>query len=168
MVTSCTTIQVGSTGNIVMKLQYELYKKGYDPKGIDGIFGVLTQNAVILFQTAYNLVANGIVDSLTWAALGITDCTYYPTQCISIQIGSSGDIVKVLQKELKNKGYYTGVVDGVFGLTTDTAVRLFQTNNGLVVDGEVGNLTWTALGISDCTFGVKQCPLTLGITFTIT
>ena len=62
--------------------------------------------------------------------------------------GSTGDVVAQVQTRLKNWGYYFGVVDGVYGSKTEEAVRFFQRRNGLAVDGQVGNLTLAALGIS--------------------
>lgn len=62
--------------------------------------------------------------------------------------GSSGSTVTEIQKRLKNWGYYSGAVDGVFGSQTEKAVRYFQQKNGLTVDGQVGNQTLAALGIT--------------------
>lgn len=62
--------------------------------------------------------------------------------------GSTGQTVTEIQKRLKNWGYYTGDVDGVFGSRTETAVKKFQKRNGLTVDGKVGPATLAALGIS--------------------
>lgn len=62
--------------------------------------------------------------------------------------GSSGSVVKTIQQKLKNWGYYTGAVDGVYGAKTKAAVVLFQKKNGLTADGIVGNQTLKALGIS--------------------
>lgn len=61
--------------------------------------------------------------------------------------GSSGAVVREIQTRLKNWGYYSGAVDGVYGSKTEEAVRWFQRRNGLSVDGQVGNLTLAALGI---------------------
>ena len=61
--------------------------------------------------------------------------------------GSSGDTVKEIQTRLKNWGYYSGAVDGIFGSRTEEAVRYFQRKNGLTADGQVGNQTLAALGI---------------------
>lgn len=61
--------------------------------------------------------------------------------------GSSGATVSVIQTRLKNWGYYSGAVDGVYGSKTEAAVRWFQQKNGLSVDGQVGNQTLAALGI---------------------
>ncbi len=62
--------------------------------------------------------------------------------------GATGDIVAQIQTRLKNWGYYFGAVDGVYGGKTEEAVRYFQRKNGLAADGQVGNLTLAALGIS--------------------
>ncbi|MBR1456772.1 MAG: spore cortex-lytic enzyme [Oscillospiraceae bacterium] len=61
--------------------------------------------------------------------------------------GASGDTVREIQTRLKNWGYYTGSVDGVYGSRTEEAVRYFQRTNGLTPDGQVGDLTLAALGI---------------------
>ena len=62
--------------------------------------------------------------------------------------GSTGDVVAQVQTRLKNWGYYFGVVDGVYGSKTEEAVRYFQRKNGLAADGQVGNATLAALGLS--------------------
>ena len=67
--------------------------------------------------------------------------------------GSSGDTVREIQTRLKNWGYYSGAVDGVYGSGTEEAVRLFQRKNGLSVDGQVGDQTLAALGISPSSSG---------------
>ena len=62
--------------------------------------------------------------------------------------GSSGPTVSEIQTRLKNWGYYSGSVDGVYGSQTEKAVRWFQKKNGLQVDGQVGDLTLAALGMT--------------------
>lgn len=62
--------------------------------------------------------------------------------------GMSGADVEVLQALLKAHGYTLAGVGGVFGVSTDKAVRKFQTDQKLVVDGIVGPKTWRALGVS--------------------
>lgn len=62
--------------------------------------------------------------------------------------GSSGTTVTEIQKRLKSWGYYSGAVDGVFGSGTEKAVKYFQRQNGLAADGQVGNQTLAALGIT--------------------
>ena len=70
--------------------------------------------------------------------------------CFSLsRYGSTGDEVKQIQTKLKNWGYYTGNVDGIFGSKTFEAVKKFQKANGLTVDGIVGEKTLAALGIQE-------------------
>ena len=61
--------------------------------------------------------------------------------------GSRGERVALIQQRLKEWGYYTGAVDGVFGRGTYNAVVRFQRNNGLSADGQVGKRTAAAMGI---------------------
>ena len=67
---------------------------------------------------------------------------------VVLRQGSSGQQVKTMQQKLKNWGYYTGAVDGIFGAQTRKAVEYFQRKNGLVADGIVGKKTLAALGMS--------------------
>ena len=63
--------------------------------------------------------------------------------------GSKGGEVKEVQRRLKQWGYYSGAVDGVFGAGTKKAVIAFQKKNGLTADGVVGRSTYKALGMND-------------------
>ena len=63
--------------------------------------------------------------------------------------GSRGGEVKEVQRRLKQWGYYSGSVDGVFGAGTKNAVIAFQKKNGLKADGVVGKSTYQALGMND-------------------
>ena len=62
--------------------------------------------------------------------------------------GNSGADVKTLQQKLKNWGYYSGKVDGIFGSQTVDAVKKFQKKNNLTADGIVGAKTLSALGMT--------------------
>ena len=65
-----------------------------------------------------------------------------------ISQGSRGQTVRTIQTKLKNWGYYTGAIDGIYGAKTKEAVKYFQRKNNLKVDGIVGTQTLKALGIS--------------------
>ena len=62
--------------------------------------------------------------------------------------GSSGNEVTQIQKKLKAWGYYNGNVDGIYGSKTLSAVKKFQSKNGLTVDGIAGPRTLSAMGIN--------------------
>lgn len=61
--------------------------------------------------------------------------------------GSRGDEVRQIQTKLKRWGYYSGNIDGIYGSQTLSAVKWFQSKNGLVVDGIAGPKTLAAMGI---------------------
>mgnify|MGYP003779719367 FL=1 len=63
------TIRLGSRGPTVELLQLALTRAGYNPGGIDGVFGVLTQAALIRYQRDYGLSPDGIAGPLTWARI---------------------------------------------------------------------------------------------------
>jgi hypothetical protein len=60
-----------------------------------------------------------------------------------------GDDVRAVQERLSLLGYWPGDADGIYGPTTEEAVKSFQTNNGLEVDGIVGPQTWERLFSSE-------------------
>lgn len=64
------TVYSGSRGESVKTLQERLNAKGYNAGSVDGIFGKNTQAAVMAFQKANGLAADGIVGPLTWGKLG--------------------------------------------------------------------------------------------------
>lgn len=59
--------------------------------------------------------------------------------------GSRGADVIYLQQCLVANGYYVGEIDGNFGRKTENAVKAYQSEHGLKVDGIVGAKTWVAL-----------------------
>lgn len=77
----------------------------------------------------------------------ISDLLGYSRAALSYY-GSTGQEVINIQAKLYNWGYYNGIVDGIYGYQTYTAVRYFQSKNGLTVDGVAGPETLAALGLS--------------------
>ena len=65
-----TALTKGAAGSKVKTLQVRLEMQGYDPGPIDGIFGARTATAVKSFQQYKGLTADGVVDEITWKAIG--------------------------------------------------------------------------------------------------
>lgn len=64
------------------------------------------------------------------------------------KLGSRGEEVRQIQKKLKELGYYSGSVDGIYGSGTQKAVKAFQKNCGITSDGIAGPKTLKFLGLS--------------------
>ena len=131
-------LRSGSQGNFVYLLQFILNQYGYN-LSVDGIFGSRTLNAVRDFQRNNSLSVDGLVGTNTWRTL--LNLSPYPL----LREGDRGAYVTFLQQLLESNLYPVGGIDGIFGSRTLSAVRNFQSANGLTVDGLVGNNTWNAL-----------------------
>ncbi len=138
------TLSLGAAGQDVRRVQRILVMmKLLGPADIDGSFGPVTKAAVIAFQTGQMLVADGIVGPATWNSLPADPNTP------ELAAGSTGAVVAALQKALLKYGGAgsptdPGPTDGDFGPQTDAAVRAYQTQRGVTVDGIVGDETWWA------------------------
>ena len=136
------TLSIGATGRDVRRLQRIFVMiKALDPDNITGEFESTTEQAVKDFQQGAGLTVDGIVGPQTWQALPADPNT--PT----LSRGVSGDAVTGLQKGLKKYGTAAtdlGPVDGDFGPKTEAAVRQYQEDRDIGVDGIVGDQTWWA------------------------
>lgn len=133
------TIRSGSRGNFVRILQYLLNYYGAN-LSVDGVFGGGTLRAVQDFQRSNNLTADGIVGRNTWNKL----LNLNPSSEV-LRRGSESSAVMFLQRLLLSYLYPITNLDGDFGPETERAVRAFQSENGLAVDGIVGRNTWQTL-----------------------
>lgn len=153
-------LQLGSRGDQVRQLQRALNDRRYFVD-VDGVYGIETQSAVRAFQQVNNLSPDGIYGIATERALfgeisplsatGIAGFSPYQAVGAGNRILSSrdsGSDVRELQRLLRDEGYYFGDIDGRFGAETESAVRSFQLDRNLEVDGIVGQRTWNALGVS--------------------
>jgi peptidoglycan hydrolase-like protein with peptidoglycan-binding domain len=133
-------LRPGSSGDVVRQLQSALQGLGYNPGAIDGQFGSRTEAAVKAFQRAQGIAVDGVVGDITWLNIDEADNSN-PT----IRRGSTGNPVRRAQKRLTLGGYDTNGVDGIFGADTEAAVRRFQGDRALTVDGVVGPRTWAEI-----------------------
>ena len=142
----------GSSGTAVYTLQQRLIALGWLSGKADGSFGGNTQNALVAFQSAAGLVATGVADALTQQYLYSNDAPVYTAPAATnAPAGSStgyasngyqalypndtGDLVKAMQRRLKELGYFDGEIGGNYLKKTTAAVEKFQAAVGYPVDG---------------------------------
>ena len=140
-------IKYGAEGDAVERLQTRLKELGYFDGTVGGNFGTITRSAVMAFQAAASLTADGIVGSDTWAALYASNAPSAPSTML--KPGDKNDAVKAMQARLVQLGYLTGSADGDFGDNTRAALRAFQTAANLTADGVAGPQTLSALYASN-------------------
>lgn len=150
--TNPNTLKYGDSGSRVTELQTALVKLGYNTNGVDGRFGAGTQRAVISFQKDNGLEADGLAGTKTLELLykkadGSSSSSGSSSSGLTrtLRRGYTGDDVVTVQQRLKELGYYTGSIDGVYGSGSIAAATAFQKNNGLKVDGLTGQSTYAAL-----------------------
>ncbi len=135
----------GDSGPAVAEVQAALVTLGLLRQPADAVFDQPTDWAVREFQQNRGLVVDGIVGPETYAAL----------QAARLSLGDRllslagkpfvGDDVAALQERMLELGFDAGRVDGVYGSRTETALRGFQREYGLVSDGVCGPSTLRAL-----------------------
>jgi peptidoglycan hydrolase-like protein with peptidoglycan-binding domain len=131
-----------SKSDAVKNVQQLLSDRGFYGGEIDGVSGPMTQEAIILAQKTYGLVADGVAGSLTIAALE-AGSNYVPMS--NSVVSNKSDSIKNLQQLLSDRGFYGGAIDGVSGPMTQEAIILAQKTYGLATDGVAGSQTLAAL-----------------------
>ena len=156
------SITAGSKGTLVGTMQARLKELGYYAGAITQVHDSATVSALKRFQKANGLTADGIAGmgtqdllfSASAVASGATPApaTPTPTPVPTFQLptsnvvsGSAGNDARLVQKRLKDLGYYNGTVDGKFGPGSVSALKAFQRNNGLTADGAAGSATYAIL-----------------------
>lgn len=138
------TLREGDTGSAVKNLQYALYELGYYDGKLDSTYGSTTSDAVRAFQIQNSISpVDGIAGNKTLQMLYSSSAkaaAAATTEYETLREGSRGSAVVEMQECLAQLGYLADVT-GVYDSATVSAVKAFQRNNGLSVDGAAGNDT---------------------------
>lgn len=141
---SPTIAKRGDRGDAVRKLQSRLAQAGFSPGVADGIFGRLTQSALIAFQNTVGLSPTGVYDTVAADKLA----SYTPPASSNSDGNSSSSGVmstREAQQRLSDAGFDPGPVDGLYGRRTRAGLEAFQRHAGIAVTGRVDAATSNAL-----------------------
>ena len=127
----------------IVRVQVELKAAGYAPGTADGKFGTKTQKALKSYQKDHGLPQTGEADRATWAT--INSASRGMSAASGVKKGRSGTRVKHLQQALIGLGYLSGSADGIYGAKTADAVKAYQRDFGLGVDGSAGKNTMVSI-----------------------
>jgi peptidoglycan hydrolase-like protein with peptidoglycan-binding domain len=137
-----------SQGQAVIELQNRLQELGCYDGSITGFFGEQTEAAVIRCQQRAGITADGVVGAATSSAFGLsgTPVNSGTSQYgAPLQLGDRGSGVRELQTRLRDRGYYYGQIDGVFGTDTQTAVLQLQRDINRPLSGVADASVYAAL-----------------------
>ena len=138
-------LRVGATGDAVDDLQRHLAVAGMPDCGTAGCFGPETERALREFQTKRGLRVDGVCGPETWNHLVESSFQLGDRMLFLARPFLRGDDVATLQRRLNMLGFHAGREDGIFGPQTERALREFQLNFGLAVDGQCGRATLRGL-----------------------
>lgn len=156
-------MQYGDKDEYVLRLQKELYVRGYMETEPTGYFGKETQKAVARYQERHDLTSDGKAGPATQKEIfgkyyepipstrevketDSSSSSSSSSDAESLRNGDEGSTVKKVQRRLRELGYYTyGKTTYYYGDITESAVVSFQSQNGLTADGVVGKKTYAKL-----------------------
>lgn len=144
---SYETIQLGSQGDNVTKLQERLQELGFYKGEITGNFDEATQKAYIAFQTAAGVTVDGISGASDQELLYSDNAPYAPEE--PQQDEETTKRIQSAQEKLKALNYYCGVCDGFIGDLSSEAIKAFQLDNDLEATGELNDATYEAIMSDD-------------------
>ena len=137
--------RLGDSGPVVAEVRARLNRLGLLADGHGDLFDADVDRAVRQFQQERGIAVDGVAGPQTYRRLeearwrlGDRVLQYLPGHAMV------GDDVLALQERLISLGFSPGRPDGIFGRSTDHAVREFQLNTGLSTDGTAGPETFRA------------------------
>ena len=142
------SMREGEEGTSVKNLQYTLYELGYYDGSIDGKYGQTTADAVRAFQIQNKISpVDGVAGSKTLSKMYSSDAVAATAATMdygTVKSGDKGDLVVQVQDCLVQCGYLEEIT-GVYDSATVAAVKEFQREHGLTVDGKCGPVTLQVL-----------------------
>lgn len=135
-------IRLGDKGKDVFLLQRLLKARGLY-KGLDYNYGPRVEKAVKEYQKSAKLKVDGVCGPATWTA--ILDLPGDVKTVKEVKLGDKGKDVYLVQQLLAATSFYAGALDMSYGPATRQAVKDYQKQKKIAIDGVCGPTTWRTL-----------------------
>ena len=132
-----------TSADSVRSAQIALRSRNYYDGAASGVMNQATRDAINNFQHDHNIATTGELDIATARALGIP-ADVSPAQTVF----TSAESIRFAQVTLRDRGYYTGPINGVMNQTMRNAIRQFQRDRNLSMNGDLDLRTARELGIA--------------------
>lgn len=131
-------LRYGDHGELVRHIQLKLKQLDYYEDGIDGIYGLYTEQAVRGFQSSESITITGMIDDETFNTLINSEkreaIEQVRTQLETISFGDVSEDVTAVQEVLYFHGYYRGNIDGIYGDITEEAIEKIKKEQLISLD----------------------------------
>ena len=122
-----TSAEDATSKRLLIDIQTELRRRGYDVPVVNGSLDERTKQAIADYQRAEGLLVTAEPSELLLARIRSTDAASDGL--------SRREMIKQIQANLNDRGYSAGPPDGLLGRSTQDAIRTYQADAGLKVDG---------------------------------
>lgn len=138
-----------TSGDSIRSAQTILRDRGYYNGPINGIMSAATRTSIRNFQRDRNIDMTGDLDTRTARELGIESSSVIDSGAQSSVTFTSTESIRSAQMVLRDRGYYTGAINGTLTGPTRTAIRNFQRDRNIAQTGDLDGRTARELGIAN-------------------
>ncbi len=132
-------VENGDRSLSVETLQRSLQRVGFFSHAVTGLFGPVTQEALVRFNTAYGLVepADQLSErSAAFLAAAVRRAEAQPPVVRNVDRSARTSVIRAAQRTLRFLGFYTGRTDGIYDDALAAAILTFQQSQHLVGTAE--------------------------------
>jgi peptidoglycan hydrolase-like protein with peptidoglycan-binding domain len=156
---SSVYLRRGDSAATVSAVQRKLRELGYFTANLTGYYGPITERAVRDFQVDNGIRPTGEIEPTTWSLLFAgkrasqrdNSLLESPTKVLSF--GEISPQVAIIQRRLRELGFYRGPINSIYDQNTRSAVIRFQSAHRITSTGQIGITTW------ECLFDTKPVPV---------
>jgi peptidoglycan hydrolase-like protein with peptidoglycan-binding domain len=137
LVTGPAEVKPKENAETIRAIQRELQARGYDAGNPDGMAGLVTQAAIMAFETDHGIVLTGEATDELLQAILLGGSAAQRNAGRAQQSARASQVIRTVQQSLSKLGYDAGKADGQLGESTINAIRAFEKQQGLADSGRI-------------------------------